>query len=281
VTLLLGVNAFAAQGEAARRQAAALASWRDLAGVRLVNLGWPGDVYEVEGFATHPLLSADARSASGRAGPRKPLVPEMFDRLARLAADAGCRWFAYANADVHWTQAAVDRVAAEALGAYALSRMDVDEGGRALGMVTSGVDAFVVSVERWATLRRRCRAYIGGEPIWDNVYAAVLLRHAGALLLNRDALITHQRHPASDWRQSPYAGYLNYLAGLDRAHFSRWATYHHRLGALRAAGAPEADELRLQREVFTRREGALAGALQAARALKTRVRWAVQRGRAA
>jgi len=45
--VLLGVNAFPATGDGGRRQAEALATWRALDGVRLANLGWPGDVFEV------------------------------------------------------------------------------------------------------------------------------------------------------------------------------------------------------------------------------------------
>jgi hypothetical protein len=278
MTLLLGVNAFPASGDGARRQARALAAWRALEGVRLASLGWPGDVLEVEGFATHPVLRQDSRTVSGRNGPRKPVVSEAFDRLAEIAAREGCRWFAYANSDIAWTQAAVDRIAGGGRDAYALSRTDVHpETGEALEIVTPGVDAFAVSVAWWRANRRRFRAYIGGEPVWDNVYAALLLRHADAVLLNREALLTHERHPAGDWRRSPFARYLNFLAALDRPYFTLWAVYHDRLAALRGAGAPEDEEMRLQREVFRRGPGPLDRLVQAGRAVKARVRWAAAR----
>ncbi len=282
MTLLLGVNAFPATGDAARRQSAALATWRGLSGVRLANLGWPGDVVEVDGFATHPVLRADSRTASGRAGPRKPVVREAFDRLAELAAAEGCRWFAFANSDIAWTQGAVDAVVRGGRQVYAISRAEVDpETGRVTERVTAGVDAFVMDVDWWGANRRRFRGYIGGEPIWDNVYTAILLAHGDGVLLNRDPLILHERHPAGDWRRSPYAAYLAYLAALDSLHFTRWAVYHDRLLEMRARGAGAEEEMALQREVFRGRTPPIARLRQVGRALRARARWMVQRRRAA
>ena len=282
MSLLLGVNAFPASGDAARRQQAALATWRGLNGVRLANLGWPGDVLEVDGFATHAVLRGDSRTASGRGGPRKPLVSEAFDRLAAIAAAEGCRWFAYANSDIEWTQGAVDAVAQGGREVYALSRADVHpDTGRVIEMVTAGIDAFVVSVGWWGANRRRFRAYIGGEPIWDNVYTAILLAHGDGLLLNREPLLRHERHPAGAWGRSPFAPYLGYLAVLDSLYFTRWAIYHDRLLALRARGARAEEEEALQREVFRGPFPLAARLKQAGRALKARARWAAARRRRA
>jgi len=282
MSLLLGVNAFPARGEAADRQARALTSWRGLEGVRLANLGWKGDVLEVEGFATHPVLREDSRTASGRLGPRKPIVREVFDRLAAIAAAEGCRWFAYANSDIAWTQAAVDAVVRGGRQAYAFSRGDVDpRTGEVVEVVTAGVDAFVFDVAWWSANRRRFRDYIGGEPIWDNVYAAILLAHSDGVLLNREPLVRHERHPAGDWRGSPFAHYLAYLAALDSLYFSRWAGYHGRLEALRARGAGEEEEMALQDDAFCGPFPVGARLVQAGRALKARVRWAAQRRREA
>ncbi|MFL5541918.1 MAG: hypothetical protein ACJ8J0_23220 [Longimicrobiaceae bacterium] len=280
MSLLLGVNAFPATGDGARRQAAALERWRGLRGVRLANLGWEGDVLEVDGFATFPVLREDSRTASGRPGPRKPVVSEVFDRLASLALAQGCRWFAYANSDIAWTQAAVDAVVRGGRQAYAFSRGDVDPAtGEVVEMVTAGVDAFVVETAWWSAHRRRFRAYIGGEPIWDNVYAALLLAHSDGVLLNREPLVLHERHPAGDWRRSPFAHYLACLAALDSLYFSRWAVYHDRLLELRARGGGAEEEEALQAEVFRGPFPAGARLVQAGRALKARARWAAQRRR--
>ncbi|MFL5383118.1 MAG: hypothetical protein ACJ8GN_11425 [Longimicrobiaceae bacterium] len=278
MSVLLGVNAFPAGGEGGGRQSRALATWRALAGVRLANLQWADGACEVEGFATHPVLRADARTVSGRRGRRLPVLNEAMDRLAELAEEAGCGWFAYANSDVAYTQAAVDRMAAGGEDGLAFSRMDVDPAtGRDLEMVTAGVDVFAVSTAWWRAHRRRFRAYLGGEPVWDNVYTAILLAHGRALLLNREPLIRHERHSGGDWSRSPYARYLNHLAALDRPYFTLWAAYHAGLEALRARGAAEAEELRLQREVFSRRPSPLERAVQAGRVVKAVLRRAARR----
>lgn len=282
MSLLLGVNAFPASGDAARRQSSALETWRRLDGVRLANLGWPGDVLEVDGFATHPVLRHDSRTVTGRPGPRKPIVGEAFDRLAEIAAAEGCRWFAYANSDIAWTQGAVDAVVRGGRQVYAFSRGDVHpETGRVMEMVAAGVDAFVVDVAWWGANRRRFRPYIGGEPIWDNVYTAILLRHGDGVLLNREPLVRHERHPAGEWTRSPFAPYLGYLAALDSLYFTRWAVYHDRLLEMRARGASLDEEEALQRDVFRGRISPAARLKHVGRALRARVRWMAQRRRAA
>jgi hypothetical protein len=282
MSLLLGVNAFPGSGDAARRQSEALDAWRGLAGVRLANLGWPGDVLEMDGFATHPVLRDDSRTVTGRPGPRKPVVSEAFDRLAGIAAAEGCRWFAYANSDIAWTQGAVDAVVRGGRQVYAFSRGDVDPGtGRVAEMVTAGVDAFVVDVGWWGANRRRFRAYAGGEPIWDNVYTAILLAHGDGVLLNREPLVLHERHPAGAWGRSPFAAYGAYLAALDSLYFTRWAVYHDRLLEMRARGVGAEEEEALQRDVFRGPFPLSARLKQAGRALKARARWTVQRRRAA
>jgi hypothetical protein len=280
MSLLLGVNAFAGSGDGARRQSEALESWRGLTGVKLANLGWPDEVMEVDGFATHPLLRQDSRTVTGRQGPRKPVVREVFDHLAAIAAAEGCRWFGYANSDIAWTQAAIDAVAADGRQVYAFSRGDVDPAtGSVLGMVTAGVDAWVVDVAWWGAHRRRFRPYIGGEPIWDNVYTSILLSHGDGLLLNREPLVRHEQHPAGAWRRSPFAPYLGYLAALDSLYFSRWAHYHQKLTDLRARRAAADEEQALQRESFGGGFSTSSRIVQVARALKARARWAADRRR--
>ena len=278
MTLLLGVNAFPAPGEGGARQARALESWRALRGVRLANLQWPDEVFEVDGFATHPVLAHDSRTASGRPGPRKPLVSEMFGHLASIAQREGCTWFGFANGDIQWTQAAADFAAARSLEAAAFSRMDVDsQTGRDLEMVTAGIDAFVFSVEWWRRHHHRFRGYIGGEPVWDNVYAAIVLRYARSYLVNREPLIRHERHPAGDWGKSPFAPYVAHLAALDRLDFSRWAVYHYELLRMRERGIDPDAEDRLQHDVFHAPEPRSGRLLQSARAAKARAAYFFRR----
>jgi hypothetical protein len=281
MSILLGVNAFNARGEGGRRQAEAMDTWRALRDVHLANLQWADDVYELEGFTTYPVLTADSRTVTGHAGRRLPLVSECFDRLAALAREQGLRWFAYSNGDISITQAAVDLVLKGEHQGYAFCRMDYDPDTREdVEMVTAGIDVFAIDVEWWRKNSSRFRAYIGGETIWDNVYTAVLLAHADAVLLNRDPLVRHERHAPADWRNSPFARYLNYLAALDRPYFTLWATYYFHLTALRARGGTAQEEMQLQRDVFSHRPTVPERALQAARVLKHKVKWYTRSRRA-
>jgi hypothetical protein len=273
--LLLGTHVHPAQGDAARRQDAAVAALRGLTGVSLVNLQWPDAVIEVPGWRTLPALAADSPGVTGRRGGRKPIVLELFGRLAAEAERAGASHFAFTNSDIHLSQALVDRVLAERRDGYAVSRMDFDgETGEDLEVVTSGVDAFAVSVEWWRANAHRFRGYIVGEPVWDNVYASALLCHADAAILNRGAWARHERHPVA-WKASPFAEYTRLLAALDRPYFSLWAAYWHRLAEMRERGATEAEEDALRRDVF--RPPAGGRALHVARVAKARVRYALAR----
>ena len=275
MSLLLGTNAFPAPGEGGRRQAEALATWRGLQGVVLANLQWPDDVYPVDGFETHPVLRADSHTVTGRTGRRLPVMNELFDRLAELAEARGHAWFAFANSDISITQAAVDRILTGGFEGYAFARMDYDPETREdLDMVVAGTDLYAMRVDWWRTHRRRFRPYIASEGVWDNVYAAILLAHADAVVLHRDPLIRHERHPPGDWAASPFARWVNYMAALDRPYFTLWAVYYHRLMEMRARGpVDEAAELALQREVFRYRPSPLQRAVQAGRALKAAARW--------
>lgn len=250
--ILLGINAYAARGDDARRTDAALRAMRALEGVRLANVQWPDDGVEVEGFRTLPVLRRDARTVSGRQGRRLPIVREVLDALAAAAPGEGCRWIAFANADVRPTQAAIDLVRASDLDAHAFSRADEDPETGARTMVTAGVDLFAVEVGWWRRNAHRLRDYPAGEPVWDNVLAALLLWHGRAVLHNRHPLVLHEAHPAGDWRASPYAAWVRYLAALDRDAFTRWAHYHAGLLELRERDASEAAELALQRRIFGR-----------------------------
>jgi hypothetical protein len=277
MTLLLGTHAYPASGDAIRRQAAALEALRGLRGVRLANVQWPDAAYEVEGFRTLASLRQDSLTVTGRRGARKAIVTEIFDALCGAAEAEGLEWFAYTNSDVRLSQALVDRVLAEPRDGWIVSRMDVDsETGEELGVVTPGLDTFVVRAAWWRANRSRFRAYIAGEPVWDNVFAAMLRAHGDSLILNRGAWTHHERHPPA-WTVSPFADYVRLLSALDRPHFSLWARYHHELEAMRARGASEDEEMAMQARVFRHHPTRVERAVQAGREMKARVRYFVAR----
>lgn len=273
MSILFGTNVYPAEGDAGRRQANGVASLTRLKGVRLVNLFLRGEELAADGFDESLRLTSDSRTLTGRAGPRKPVVSEIFNALAARAAELRLPYFAFVNSDILVSQEAVDAACAGRARAHVFSRFDFDAAdGRDLGAVPWGTDLFVVEARWWLTNARRFRAYILGEPVWDNVYTSKLLCHAGAVLHNRAPLIRHEAHPAA-WRQSPYAQYVRLLAALDAPYFSLWVEYINRLQRLRAAGVVEAEEMALQRDVFRLRPGVSGAAVQAARGVKARLRY--------
>lgn len=246
--ILLGSTPYAAGGDGARRQAEAMASAGALRGVSRVNLQWADDPFEVAGWQTLPVLREGSLAAAGRAGNRKPVVREVFDVLAREALRRGCVWFAFTNSDIRLTQRLVDFVGAYSGDGVAVSRTELD-GASPAEVTLAGIDTFLVRATWWERHRHRFRRYLIGEPVWDNVYTALLMRHGDSVLLNTPGWAFHERHPAA-WRTSPFAEYTRWLAALDRPDFTRWAEYHARLVQLRATGdSPEAEHA-LARQVF-------------------------------
>lgn len=271
--VVLGTSTYAAPGDGGRRQAAAMAWLRTLRGVRVVNVQWPDDVHEVEGIDTIPALRSSSVAVSGATGVKKPVITEVWDALCAEAERVGAPWFAFTNSDVRVLQPLIDRVVAEPRDAWIVCRTDTDpETGADLKVLTEGIDVFVVRAAWWRANRRRFRAYLMGEPVWDNVFAAILLAHGDGEVLARGAWARHEDHPAA-WRASPFAEYVRLLAALDRPYFTLWARYHHDLLALRARGATEDEERAMRREVFRLRASPVAALVQAARALKARLRF--------
>ena len=257
VTVVLGSNFYDGDADAMRRQQAAVDTVTSLSGVLPINLQWHleggsgNDVCERSEMETLAVLKNDARSVTGLPIRRKPIMPEIFDALAAAAAARGCRYFAFYNADILVSQAAVDAIANGGRQSYGLSRMDFDAGThRDAGVMLNGIDMFAFDVAWWRAERRRFRAYILGEWFYDPVFASLMLLYGDGVILNRRGEIrheTHEHHPPA----GPAAEYNGYLAALDAPEFSRWAGYRGRLDDLRARGASEEEELALQREAFS------------------------------
>jgi len=247
--LLLGTQFYSGPADAMRRQDEAADALVQLRGARAVNVQWVDEACERPGFETLRVLRQDSRSITGLPVRRKPIMPELFDALAAAAARQGSRYFGFLNADIIVSQAAIDIVMREGRDAYAFSRLDIEPGtGRGIGLVLDGLDLFVFDASWWRRHRRRFRPYILAEWFYDCVFGALIACHGNGLILNRDGEIRHEAHP-----QPPPGGlahYNGFLAALDAPYFSLWVQYRDRLERLRTAGASEADERALQREVF-------------------------------
>ncbi len=274
MTIVLGTHVHPATGAAERRQQNGLQSLRSLRNVVLMNLQFHDRVNlrSADGFETCPVLRQDSQIVSGRDGVRKPIVSEMFQRLAEHARGQDCRYFGFVNSDILVGQEAIELACGGGKQATIFSRMDFDgPTGRDLGMLIYGADLFIVDAQWWLIRRRLFRSYVVGESCWDNVYAAQLLCHADAVLLNRRPLIRHERHEGA-WRDSPFAGYNHFLAALDACYFSHWARYIHHLTELRTQSADPDEEMDWQTQAFRWRPTLKSRTLQACRSAKVRLR---------
>lgn len=277
--IAIGSQFYPAEGDAERRQARARAALLALDGVLPINLQFVDEGFRPEGFLTLPVLKTDSRTVTGAAGVRKPIVAEMFDALADAAERHGCRYFAYLNADIVVTPAALERVRAGDLDGCGFSRVDVDGAtGAELGVQVFGLDMFAFDAGWWTRERRRFRPYIAGEMCWDNVYAAILCAHGRGTVITERPGIFHERH-ASVWQDGPFAEHNGFLAALDAPYFSRWVDYAARLDGMRKAGTA-VDVPRLVSETMADpRQSVGETAVHAARQLRARVKHAWTRAR--
>lgn len=250
-SILLGTHTYAASGDAARRQERACASLRGLRNVHLANVQFADAPHHVEGIVTLPRLRRDSTTVTRRHGPRKPLVSDIFNTLWHEAGERGTTYFAFTNADIQVTQEAIEWIAGGGRDAYILAREDVDAATeQPLGIGLYGADVFAISTSWWKQHRHRFRGYILGEPVWDNVYAAVLLCHGDAAIENRRPLARHDAH-AQHWTTAgPFADYLRLLAAYDATYFSLWCEYVGAVVQVRRQGGAMATELDLIRRTF-------------------------------
>lgn len=268
--ILLGTSVSGRAETAAREGPAqdSLASLTTEGAAHCVNLAFHDDPPAASRLEQLHVLRLDARLVSRASGPRKPVVTEMLDVLACEAVRRGIGRIGLVNGDIVVTAGAIQRATDTPRPALGISRTDTG-GGEPESLLLHGVDMFTFDVDFWRRVRRRFRAYVLGEPVWDNVYAALVVCHGGELL-NRERLVLHQRHPAA-FLDSPYARYVHLLAARDSSYFSLWCAYVARAEALRVRGGTREEEQALQREIF-RAPGLTAEAADIARATWWRAR---------
>jgi hypothetical protein len=211
--------------------------------------------------------------ATATPGRRRPLTSEVFEALWCAAAAGRHRYFAFVNADIVVTPAAVTTIEQLGLDTYAIGRTDVDDIARpAPGpILTAGIDMFAVSTAWWPRHRYRFRPYVVGEGCWDNVYTAIMMAHARGVVLNREPLIFHERHAPAWHGTTPDAQHNGFLAALDARYFSMWCGYWEALDEARRRGASAEEEAVLQRELLVWRRSASQALRQVGRSLRARM----------
>ncbi|MGH9407880.1 MAG: hypothetical protein ACRD1V_00340 [Vicinamibacterales bacterium] len=279
-SIVIGSAFYPADGDGGRRQERARAALRALPDAMPVNLQFTDETFAPDGFLTLPVLRLDSRTVTGAPGRRKPIVSEMLDALADAARKNGCRYFAYLNADIEATPAALEYIRSRGRDGYAFCRVDVDADTRgSLGIQPYGIDMVAFEVGWWTRARRRFRPYIAGEACWDNVYAALICSLGHGDIVSHQPLIFHERHPTA-WQahDDPFAQYNGYLAALDAPYFSRWVDYVH---AVKDAKESEIEHDRTIARIFGARTTPLERITHAGRQVRARWRYSRLRRRGA
>lgn len=272
--LLIGTHTYAAGGDAARRQSAGIASLESIRGAQIVNVQFEHEPHQVAGIETLAALRTTSNRLSGRAGPRKPDVAEILAVLARAAASRGIPLFGFPNADIIFTQHAIDWMTSTSKDAFVLSRENFDPAtGAPRGMELSGTDVFVMTTRWWQANAHRFRSYVLAEGGFDNVYTAIMMCHADCAIENRRPLVRHEMHPMAPMPSPHFGEYIRLLCALDAQYFRRWCTYWDGLVRLRRRGASEAEEHAWAHEAFTWNPTVRERLVQQARNIKAHVRY--------
>jgi hypothetical protein len=276
--LLLGTHTFATTGDGMRRQASGVRSLGQLRGVDVVNVQFKSDPHHVGGVPTLAALHSSSISVTGRPGVRKPLMSEIFDAIAGEAEARGLEWFCFTNADIIFSQDAIDWIMAAPGDAAVLSREDFDPAGREPSRVElAGIDVFAITTRWWKAHRRLFHGYLAGDAAWDNAYTAILVCHARGVLENRRGLVRHERHRRPPMVDTAFGEYTRLQSARDALYFRLWCRYWDGLVRLRAAGADEAAETALARAVFVANASPRDRLVQLARVTKARVRYEIWR----
>lgn len=274
--LLVGTHTFAASGDGLRRQAASIASLQALARVRLVNVQFARDPHHADGIDTLAVLRNTSNTLTGRAGPRKPDVSEIFAALFTEAVSRDIPLFCFTNADIIFTQRAVDWILSGSNDTCMLSRQNFDGvTGADQAMELTGTDVFAMTTPWWTANAHRFRRYLLGEVGFDNVYTAIMMCHGNGALENRRPLVRHETHAARTVPSPHFGEYIRLLCALDALYFTRWCFYWDGLVRLRARGASEAEETAWARTAFTWRPTLGDRAVQQARSVKAHLRYVV------
>ena len=269
--VLIGTHTWAASADAARRNAAAIASLQALAAVEIVNLQFRDRPHEAPGLRTRAALPRDSNTLTGRLGPRKPIMFDLFDALANEAADRYLPYFCFTNTDILISQAAIDWIRDGGLDAYIFSRRNFDgKTGEPATIEFAGYDVFAIRAEWWRRHRHRFRTYIAGEGIWDEVYTAIVMCHAHAAIENRLSLVRHEAHPMVPVPSKEFGRYIQMLAAFDAGYFSIWCDYYVGVRAMREAGATAEEEAEFARRTFVWNPSVAQRGIQLARNLKWR-----------
>jgi hypothetical protein len=253
MTVVLGTHVYPASGSALSRMDAALHSWTELKGVSLVDLQFGGGTgSDRSPFKSRHVLTTDSTTITGREGPRKPVMSELLQQLAAVAAAEGSVYFGFSNADIHVSQHAIDLVSQSGLDAVVFTRMDVEAGtGRELGEFYSGQDTIFLNLDFYRRHQSRFRPYVVGEMPWDVVYTSIVLTHGNSRLVNRGAFTTHVAHETI-WVDSPFGEHAWRLARLDWAYMARWYRFYYAVKALRERGGDPVREDQFLDEAFRR-----------------------------
>ena len=272
--VLLGTHTWAASADAARRNAHALASLQALHGIDIVNVQFRDRPHEHPGVQTLAVLPRDSNGLTGRKGPRKPVMVDLFDALAREASARELPYFCSTNTDILISQPAIDWIRQAGKDAYIFSRQNFDgPTGAPTTIEFAGYDVYAIRPAWWFDHRHRFRTYIAGEGIWDEVYTTIIMCHADAAIENRLALVRHEAHPMVPVPSKEFGRYIQMLSAFDAVYFSIWCHYYVGVTSMREAGARPEEEEAFAREVFVWRPGAGERAIQLVRNAKAVARY--------
>lgn len=200
--IVLGTNLF----KQYHRQDIAIESLRKLQNqfseIELVNLQFPDENYEYEGFRTIPKLTRDSREINKEGKKRKPWMREMFD----LLSEEDCDYFIFTNSDIiisdRYIKEVLKSTEYDCIPASRLAIEDIKSLEDPIIPIIyqiAGFDTYAVRTSWWKENKYLFPDYIYAEPSWDVHYVTLMFGYGKTKLSNKWPAPTFHIAHACEW----------------------------------------------------------------------------------
>ena len=164
-------------------------------------------------------LEKSSRYLTGESEKDVPSIKEILDTLYKeIANDKNVTHFAYINSDCILTKNFVEYIQQNEVNAFAASRLDVepfkhfkdikDKGINVIRSEPAGFDFFCFSKQWWKEYRHLFPDMLIGQPLFDVLYAGIIMLYGGKILNDpQKPIICHIHHENVSHRDSPEKRY--------------------------------------------------------------------------
>lgn len=261
--IVIGINNFKKEEDFNNREKMCVDSLRIIKQkypfVKLVNVCFPDENYELKDFVTLPVLSQTNESYSNK---KIPFVNEIFDTLANI----DCDYFIFINNDValsnRFVNTIVNNSKKDCFPASKLHFLKFDSINDPFpepeSVSVHGFDGFGIKNNWWKQNRHRFANLLLGHAYWDTYFFAKCMLYGDCIVLNKPPLsIFHLDHKSNSMLESSGNRYNETIFANDIDNLSqKWFSYVYNVLLKRETAnnikwyIPFANEEELEKQYF-------------------------------